>query len=148
MMKIFQIPVETFNGKPEWIFGRKKVDIINVRKIINRIPKKNLVSNDDECIGVLIIKNGRVKKVVVLSQGQRYTASVNLKDLFKVVLLEDASDIVMFHTHPRDNSKPSVHDLEFTNAVKHIAHSLSIGFLDHFILGIDKTLSMVEEGYI
>lgn len=147
-MKLFQIPVETVDGKKEWIFGKKKADVINIRKIINRIPKRSLISRDDESIGVLIIRNSRVKKIVVVAQGQRFTASVSMKALFKVILQEDASEIVMFHTHPRASSKPSPQDYEFTNIVKNIAHSLGIGFLDHFIQGIDNTLSMAEEGYL
>ncbi len=147
-MKLYHIPVETFDGKQEWVFGKKKADVINIRKIINRIPRRSLISRDDESIGVLIIRNGRVKKIIVVAQGQRFTASVPVKDLFKAILQDDATEIVMFHTHPRASSKPSPQDYEFTNIVKSIAHSLGIGFLDHFIHGIDTTLSMAEEGYI
>lgn len=53
--------------------------------------------------------------------------------------------MAVFHNHPSGNPTPSRDDIEMTKKIKNVIEIFEIEFLDHFIVGKEKTLSFSQE---
>ena len=131
----------------------KRVDIVSLkvvkessvlyetRKINNpydayKLAKNLLIDSDREkfIVACLNTKNQPVNMQVV-SIGSLNSAIVHPREVFKVAMLSNASNIICFHNHPSGNIDPSVEDENITRRLKECGDILGIGLVDHIIVG-------------
>lgn len=72
--------------------------------------------------------------------------TVNIKEIFQIAILSNASSIVLCHNHPSGNLKPSHGDVTITEQIKKGCVLLDLVLLDHIILTSEGYLSFVDEG--
>lgn len=141
----------------------KRVDIVSLkivkessvlyetRKISNpydayKLAKDFLIDSDREkfIVACLNTKNQPVNMQVV-SIGSLNSAIVHPREVFKVAMLSNASNIICFHNHPSGNIDPSVEDENITIRLKECGDILGIGLVDHIIVGDNDTYFSFKE---
>lgn len=75
-------------------------------------------------------------------------AGIDMKILFKRVLVSGSAAFIFIHNHPSGSLKPSSEDLHLTEKIKEGAKLLELSFLDHIIIGGKGFISMKEEGLL
>ncbi len=84
----------------------------------------------------------------VLFTGSVNQAAVYPREVVRLALLKDASNVICGHNHPSGNVKPSKDDLEITRKLKGALELLDITLLDHVIIGGDKWFSFADQNLI
>ena len=99
-------------------------------------------------------------KVIFLNQANRVLGIFNVSSggitgtvadprlIFSAALKACACNIMLAHSHPSGNLKPSRADEELTNKFKNAGQFLDIRVLDHLIVTKDQYFSFADEGLI
>jgi len=99
-------------------------------------------------------------KVIFLNQANRVLGIFNVSSggitgtvadprlIFSAALKACACNIMLAHSHPSGNLKPSRADEELTNKFKNAGQFLDIRVLDHLIVTKDQYFSFADEGLL
>jgi len=90
---------------------------------------------DQEHFGVLFLnsQNQIIGFKILFSGGQNFS-QMDMKILFRNILLFGATAVIIFHNHPSGNPKPSEEDKLITERIKKGCDLLEIILLDHIII--------------
>ncbi len=110
----------------------------------NLICKK--ARNDIEEFWVLSL-NSELKVVSfdLIFRGTANRCLVHPRDIFLYAIKTNAVKIIIAHTHPSGNSKPSVTDLQITHQLIKAGQLLQIPILDHLIITKSHYTSLANE---
>lgn len=72
------------------------------------------------------------------------SCQVDIKNIFKHTLLNNAGNIICFHNHPGGKAVPSKEDKDITERIKKSGEILGITLMDHIIIGKDSFYSFKE----
>jgi DNA repair protein RadC len=86
--------------------------------------------------------------VMSISKGGVSGTVVDPKLVFSGALKALACSIILSHSHPSGNTKPSQADIAITKRLKQGGELLDIGILDHLIITPDAYYSFADEGLI
>lgn len=89
-----------------------------------------------------------VIKTENFSNGNISKISVDIKSLTYNILEQNASGIIICHTHPSGLAKPSKEDLSFTKQLTLTIQTMGIRMLDHIILSNEDYFSFLNEGLL
>jgi DNA repair protein RadC len=78
----------------------------------------------------------------VISVGTATETLAHPREIFREVLKQSATRLIVAHNHPSGNLEPSEEDLQLTEQLLSGAHFLGIPLLDHLILGNGDFLSL------
>jgi len=84
----------------------------------------------------------RFKAIHRLAVGTRRQAPVDVGELFRKALLDSASGLLLFHTHPSAGLTPSTDDIELTRRLVQGGAVVGVSILDHFIVAGSRWLSL------
>ena len=87
-------------------------------------------------------------KNVALDSGDTSGSSVNIRKLVETALRENAATVAVAHNHPKTSAKPSAADINTTKDIIDVLKLMKIDFLDHVIVGEDRTISLRDKAYI
>ena len=75
----------------------------------------------------------------IVGLGNQLQAFVTPANIFKPLLLSNASSFILVHNHPSGSGtlKPSNADMELTRKIEYLGKNLEIPLLDHLILNAD-----------
>ena len=110
---------------------------------------KDLANADQESLWVIYVntKNRIIGKDLV-SLGGIDSASVDMKILFRRILLNNATAFFIAHNHPSGDTAPSAGDIEVTANIKKASEMLQVKLLDHLIIGAGSYYSFNSNGYL
>lgn len=104
---------------------------------------------DQESFWILGVNaKNRVLLKEMLFLGGISSTSVDLKILFKRLLLAGADGFVCVHSHPSGSAAPSEDDIRLTGIIKSVAVMLEMRLLDHVIVGDNAYCSLKERGLL
>lgn len=89
----------------------------------------------------------RIIKFAELFQGTINQTFVHPREVVKQALHYNAAAVILAHNHPSGDTTPSHADMEITKRLKEALQLVDIKLLDHFIVGHQKTISLMELGY-
>jgi DNA repair protein RadC len=72
---------------------------------------------------------------------------VHPRNVFQACLLNNAGSFIAFHNHPSGNPQPSNEDKEVTKRLQECGKMMGIQMLDHIIVGDERYVSLMEEGF-
>lgn len=98
----------------------------------------------EECHILLLNTNLRIIGSVMISHGGIAGASVDVREVLRHALLNQASSIVLCHNHPSGNIAPSRDDDQLTQRVKEACRMVGIRLLDHVIMGDNTYFSYMD----
>lgn len=87
--------------------------------------------------------------VIVISRGSLTSTIVHPREVFREVILREASAVIVCHNHPSGDPTPSPDDREVTEKMVAAGTILGIPVYDHVILGSEwRYCSFAEKGWI
>jgi len=97
---------------------------------------KDLALSDQESLWVIYVNTqNMILGKDMVSLGGVNSAGVDMKILFRRILLNNAVSFFIVHNHPSGEVKPSKQDIELTQNVKQASKLLNLKLLDHIIVG-------------
>jgi len=100
---------------------------------------------------VLVCLNSRncINCIHVVSIGTVNASLVAPREVFKIALLSNASEVAFIHNHPSGDTDPSEDDLLITRKLAECGKLFDIKLLDHVIISDEgKYESLLERGII
>ncbi len=70
------------------------------------------------------------------------------RDIFRFLILKNATAFIIVHNHPSNDCQPSEQDIKETKRLQKIGHLLEISLIDHLIIGENKYFSLADFGFI
>lgn len=83
----------------------------------------------------------------VVSIGSLTLSIVHPREVFKALILMNASACLCAHNHPSGEVTPSQEDRVLTTRLRAAGELLGITLLDHLILGTDRVYSFADQGW-
>ncbi len=104
---------------------------------------------DREMVLVMSL-NGKLEPMAaeVAAVGGVSMCSVDVRNIFKHALLNNASYVICFHNHLSGDPKPSGEDQAITRRIRECGNLLGIYLVDHIIVGETGFYSFKEQGLI
>ena len=100
-----------------------------------------------ECFWVLLLtRSNHVLGISEVGSGSTGGVLINLKYIFQLAILSNASAIILAHNHPSGSLTISEADIKETKKIKRLAKTLEIEVHDHIIISSESFVSLVEEG--
>lgn len=84
----------------------------------------------------------------IAAVGGLNTCSIDVRDIFKHALLNNAAYVICFHNHPSGDPEPSRADKLITRKIEDGGQLLGIPLIDHIIVGETGFYSFHENGLI
>ena len=98
---------------------------------------------DREHFAVILMDSpGRPLGVHIAHTGTLSMALVGAREIFRVAILANAASVILSHSHPSGDTKPSPEDLTATENLVKAGYLLDIPVEDHLILGDGEWLSL------
>jgi len=102
-----------------------------------------------ECFWVILLTNAnRVLAISKVATGTSRGVQTNLKYIFQLALLTNASAIIVAHNHPSGNLNFSKRDISETKKLQRLAKLMDVTLLDHIIITSESFVSFAQEGEI
>lgn len=96
---------------------------------------------------ILLDTKHRIVGIEEAAKGSLTCTVVHPREIYKSVLLANAAAVIFVHNHPSGDPTPSREDLEITRRLREVGELLGVRVLDHVVVGHDKYVSMVDDGY-
>jgi len=110
---------------------------------------KDLIEFKEEFFLIMLNRANKFLGWVKISSGGTQGTVVDVKIIFMLALLTNASSIIIGHNHPSQNIQPSQADIEITKKVKEAGIILGINVLDHLIVSANGTyFTFADEGLL
>ena len=95
---------------------------------------------------VMINSKNMVLSIETHAIGCIDSSAVYPREIFRSLLLKNASSFILVHNHPSGDPLPSFCDKQITEEIVKGSMILGIKFLDHIILGDGLFYSMADQG--
>ena len=86
--------------------------------------------------------SNKIINYFTVSIGEINCVKVSLAQMFRTVLLSNASKIVVAHNHPSHILEITSNDIDMTRKIAFISHCFSLELIDSLIVSGDKYISM------
>jgi len=96
-----------------------------------------LLNTKNQVIGIHTIAIGTLDSTIV-----------SAREIFKTILVANASSIILAHNHPSGDSSPSAEDISVTASLARAGALFGIEILDHIIVGYKRYTSLKSENLI
>lgn len=96
----------------------------------------------ERCHAVFLDDNRQFLGSNAIGLGRVDALSFSMRDLFQRALAIEARGMVLAHSHPSGDCRPSVNDIEVTKEIAKVANSLCIELIDHLIFTQSRVYSM------
>jgi DNA repair protein RadC len=127
----------------------KKKSVLNSCKDLKKYCRALLRNNYKEEFRLLSFSdNGHFIDDEIIAIGTTNQVVPYLRDIALRALQHSASKIVIVHSHPSDNTKPSPQDIAFTNHIRILLLDFKIDLYDHIIVSLHNTFSFRENKLI
>ncbi len=116
--------------------AKKPIKKITCAKDVFDLFHDRLKDEKQEHFIVLMLNNmNNIIAEQLVSIGTMDSTIFDAKTIFKPVLKNSASKIVLIHNHPSGNPEPSREDIEITNEIFKAGEMVGVRVLDHIIVG-------------
>lgn len=116
----------------------------DVIEFMNSIEQMNLLAEETTFLICLNTKN-EIVAYSEIAKGGIDQCPIDIKTIFKTVLLSNANKFILIHNHPSGDSTPSQADKNITKRIKQASDIMNIEFLDHIVIAGDKFTSCMIE---
>lgn len=128
------------------IYGKKK--IATAKDSVDMV--KQLFAHIDREMMVVVSFSTAMEPLAieVVAIGGLDACYIDVKNVFKHAILNNAGNIICFHNHPSSQLLPSREDEKITRKLKEAGCLLGVKLNDHIILSEDGYYSFAEEGLL
>lgn len=137
-IKLQMVQEQNFNYNSKTISSAQ--DIV---KYINEYEELEKATEETTLLICLNTKN-QVVAYTELAKGGINFCYIDMKTIFKNILLCNANKFILVHNHPTGNSVASKNDIEITKHIKQASKIMEVEFLDHIIIGVNSFTSCMN----
>ncbi|MBI4685412.1 MAG: DNA repair protein RadC [Nitrospirae bacterium] len=83
-----------------------------------------------------------------ISEGTLTNSLIHPREAFSNAIREYAASVIFVHNHPSGDPTPSREDVSITERLIQTGEIIGIKVLDHVIIGQNKHVSLIDDGYI
>lgn len=106
-----------------------------------------LQNRAEECVaGIFLDDNGKFLKANIINEGALRDVLFDPRKILEAAWGCGATTIVLSHNHPNNDPYPSNEDIEVTNKMRNLLHSVGIHLKDHIIITNDDYYSLNQNG--
>ena len=128
--------------------GIERVCVRNSSDIANYL-KTLLKDYNYEVFAVIFLNQAnKIKHFEIISRGGITGTVADPRIILKKAVEQEATSLILSHTHPSGNLKPSRADEELTQKIKQAASYFDIRVLDHIIVSDEGYFSFSDEGLV
>ena len=84
----------------------------------------------------------------MIFRGTVDSCPIHPRDIFRYLIMKNATSFVLVHNHPSNSVEPSSEDIEITGKLRQLSDLIEITILDHLIIGLDKYYSFADFGML
>lgn len=129
----------------KYVSGKKalKFDEMN-----NKLMMK-FIGRQEETVAVMLLDaKGKILYDGIVNKGTVNAVDLYMRRIIELVVLYNASAIILAHNHPSGVAVPSRDDIETTKAINNILKSMKVNLLDHIIVADGDYVSMRDCGML
>ena len=116
----------------------------DIVKCINKYEQLEKATEEHTILICLNTKNQIIAYTELAIGGINY-CNLDIKSIFKTILLSNSSKFVLVHKHPSGDTTPSKNDIEVTKQILNSSKILNIEFLDHLVIGDNEYQSIMKD---
>ena len=120
----------------------------NAREIYELFQPRFVRADREEFLVVPLDAKNAILGFHVVSVGSLTASLVHAREVFKVAILANAAALVFVHNHPSGDPTPSPQDIVLTKRLAEVGDLIGITVLDHIVMGDNRYVSFVEDGYL
>ena len=95
-----------------------------------------------------LTKSNVIKKAFLINSGSTSEVNVEIRNITEKALETSCNRMIIAHNHPQGKAIMSGQDCRFTYSLLCSCILNNIELLDHIIVGVDKTISLYEQGIL
>lgn len=99
---------------------------------------------EEHTFAIFTDTTNKIINYCLVGKGNERSSLLDLKTVFKVALLSNASRIILAHNHPSGSLKPSKFDLKTTKYIKFGCKILGFELLDNVIVSNNNIISLFK----
>ena len=127
----------------------KPAEFIKSSRDAYNLMRRHLVDlNHEEFWMILLGQSSKILGKELVSKGGMSVTIADPKIIFRSVLLNNATGVILVHNHPSGNLKPSHEDINLTKQLSSAGRLLEIKVLDHLIITDSGYLSFADESLL
>jgi DNA repair protein RadC len=120
----------------------------DAEQIFRKVLDNNLMAIKEEAAILFLNRSNRVIGAYNISSGGITGTVVDIRLILGIALKALACNLILAHTHPSGELKPSQADLDLTKRIKESAKLMEISLLDHLIISTESYFSFADEGVL
>jgi len=122
------------------------VSVVGSSAEVYELTKDYSKADREVMLVVMIDSKNMVLSIETHSIGCIDSSAVYPREIFRSLLLKNASCFILVHNHPSGDPTPSFMDKQITEEIVKGSMILGIKLLDHIILGDGRYYSMADQG--
>lgn len=138
-MKLQQIAEKNINYN-----SRKVKSTLDIVQFINSFEELDKLA-EEITLQICLNNKNQIIAYTEIAKGRINSCNVDIKTIFKTVLICNASKFIIVHNHPGGDVEVSEKDIEVTEHIKKAATIMNIDFVDHIIIADKKYKSCMFE---
>jgi len=108
-----------------------------------------IVGKKVECLYLISLDiNHKLLKINLITLGTSNQSLVDIREILRCALLNDAISIIMVHNHPSNNTEPSPEDISITKRLAEACFKAGLVLLDHIIAVENSFYSFKASGLL
>ena len=125
---------------------KDNITLHNTRDILKFLHDfENLdILAEEHTFAIFTDTTNKIINYCLVGKGNERSSLLDLKTVFKVALLSNASRIILAHNHPSGSLKPSKFDLKTTKYIKFGCKILGFELLDNVIVANNNIISLFK----
>lgn len=142
-MKFSKIKLQMIREKD---FDYNSRHISSSKEIVEYINSIVELEKETEEIILLICLNAKNQIISFseIARGQINCCGLDMKSIFKTVLMCNSNRFILVHNHPSGSAEASKYDIQITELIKKASKIMNIEFLDHLIIGVNEYTSCLK----
>lgn len=122
----------------------QKTNINTLTRISDFLSMKYMGESREIVYMVSVDSHGRLEKCVKVCEGSPDSAVFDKKNAVKIALVNDMTNVILAHNHPKGFAVPSAADVASTKEIISVMRAVGINIIDHIVIAEDGSFSMAE----
>ena len=113
--------------------SRKVKSTLDIVQFINSFEELDKLA-EEITLQICLNNKNQIIAYTEIAKGRINSCNVDMKTIFKTVLICNASKFIIVHNHPSGDAEASTNDMEMTEKIEKASSIMHIDFVDHIII--------------
>ena len=127
------------------LYIKEENQVVTSESLYQRYSLRMLGLTQEQLIIVILNKNKQVITERVLYCGDENNIPINLRDIFRLLMIHNGYYFYLVHNHPNDSFLPSEADIAITKKIEEKTRYFNVKMLDHIIVSKTGYFSFLHD---